>query len=166
LLNLGSKCWPIFEFGSHKRSRGVSVLPTLFETLASHRCLRSHLRAHVDLFLELNLLRSTIVHNNAIQRAAPSSPPKKCHFVCCISRQNLCVFIKISCIVYTQTWIQVFLIQVFLNGDLDAKLVSCIPGFTEINNRRIRTTIKLHDFIVHSTFSPKIAKMFLVLYSF
>ena len=30
--------------------------------------------------------------------------------------------------VYTQTWIQVFLIQVFLNGDLDAKLVSCIPG--------------------------------------
>jgi hypothetical protein len=40
----------------------------------------------------------------------------------------LCVFIKISCIVYTQTWIQVFLIQVFLNGDLDAKLVSCIPG--------------------------------------
>ena len=40
----------------------------------------------------------------------------------------MCVFIKISCIVYTQTWIQVFLIQVFLNGDLDAKLVSCIPG--------------------------------------
>jgi hypothetical protein len=39
------------------------------------------------------------------------------------------VFIKISCIVYTQTWIQVSLIQVFLNGDLDAKLVSCIPGF-------------------------------------
>ena len=30
----------------------------------------------VDLFLELNLLRTTIVHNNAIQRAAPSFPPK------------------------------------------------------------------------------------------
>jgi len=28
---------------------------------------------------------------------------QKCHFVCCISRQNLCLFIKISCIVYTQT---------------------------------------------------------------
>ena len=42
----------------------------------SHRCLRSHLRAHVDLFLEFNLLRGIIVHNNAIQRAAPSSPPK------------------------------------------------------------------------------------------
>jgi hypothetical protein len=44
--------------------------------------------------------------------------------------KTLVVFIciKISCIVYTQTWIQVFLIQVFLNGDLDAKLVSCIPG--------------------------------------
>jgi hypothetical protein len=39
----------------------------------------------------------------------------------------LCVFIKISCIVYTQAWIQVFLIQVFFNRDLDAKLVSCIP---------------------------------------
>jgi hypothetical protein len=39
------------------------------------------------------------------------------------------LFIKISCIMYTQTWIQVFLIQVFLNGDLNAKLVSCIPGF-------------------------------------
>jgi hypothetical protein len=32
----------------------------------------------------------------------------------------LCVFIKISCIVHTQTWNQVFLIHVFLNGDLDA----------------------------------------------
>ena len=42
----------------------------------SHRRLRSHSRAHIDLFLELNLLRSTIVRNNAIQRAAPSSPPK------------------------------------------------------------------------------------------
>ena len=58
---------------------------------------------------------------------------QKCHFVCCFSRQNLCVFIKISCIVYTQTWIQVYLIQVFLNGDLDAKLVSCIPGFRQKN---------------------------------
>jgi hypothetical protein len=38
----------------------------------SHRRLRSHLRAHVDLFLDLNFLRRTIVHNNAIQRAAPS----------------------------------------------------------------------------------------------
>jgi hypothetical protein len=28
---------------------------------------------------------------------------------------------------------QVFLIQVFLNGDLDAKLVSCIPGFSHIS---------------------------------
>ena len=28
--------------------------------------------------------------------------------------------------------IQVFLIQVFLNGDLDAKLVSCIPGLIEV----------------------------------
>ena len=42
----------------------------------SHHRLRNHLRAHVDLFLELNLIRSTLVHNNAIQRAAPSSPPK------------------------------------------------------------------------------------------
>jgi hypothetical protein len=33
----------------------------------------------------------------------------KMPFCFCISRQNLCVFIKISCIVYTQTWIQVFL---------------------------------------------------------
>jgi hypothetical protein len=63
-------------------------------------------------------------------------PPllRKCHFVCCISRQNLCVFIKISCIVNTQTWIQVFLIQVFLNGDLDAKLVSCIPGLSFVSH--------------------------------
>jgi hypothetical protein len=43
----------------------------------------------------------------------------------------LCLFIKISCIVYTQTWIQVALIQIFLNGVLDAQLVSCIPGFSD-----------------------------------
>ena len=49
-------------------------------------------------FLELNLLRSTIVHNNAIQRAAPSSPPKNA-ILFVVSP----VFIKISCIVYTQT---------------------------------------------------------------
>ena len=38
------------------------------------RRLRSHLRAHVDLFLELNLLRSTIVHNNAMQYKGQHPP--------------------------------------------------------------------------------------------
>jgi hypothetical protein len=58
---------------------------------ASHRCLRSHLRAHVDLFLELNLLRSTIVHNNAIQRAAPSFPPKN-DILFVVSPAKTCVY--------------------------------------------------------------------------
>ena len=76
-------------------------------------------------------LISFAVHNNANTKGSTFLSSQKCHFVCCISRQNLCLFIKISCIVYTQTWIQVFLIQVFLNGDLDAQLVSCIPGFSD-----------------------------------
>jgi hypothetical protein len=53
--------------------------------------LRSHLRAHVDLFLELNLLRSTIVHNNAIQRAAPSSPPNNA-ILFAVSPAKNCVY--------------------------------------------------------------------------
>ena len=57
----------------------------------SHRCLRNHLRAHVDLFLELNLLRSTIVHNNAIQRVAPSSPPKNA-ILFVVSPTKTCVY--------------------------------------------------------------------------
>ena len=57
----------------------------------SHRRLRSHLPAHVDLFLELNLLRSTIVHNNAIQRAAPSSPLKNA-ILFVVSPAKTCVY--------------------------------------------------------------------------
>ena len=57
----------------------------------SHRRLRSHLRAHVDLFLELNLLRSTIIYNNAIQRAAPSSPSKNAILFAVSSAKN-CVY--------------------------------------------------------------------------
>jgi hypothetical protein len=41
--------------------------------------------------LELNLLRSTIVHNNAIQRAAPSSPPKNA-IVFVVSPAKTCVY--------------------------------------------------------------------------
>jgi hypothetical protein len=50
-----------------------------------------HLRAHVDLFLELNLLHSTIVHNNAIQREAPSSPPKNA-ILFVVSPAKTCVY--------------------------------------------------------------------------
>jgi hypothetical protein len=57
----------------------------------SHRCLRSHLRAHVDLFLKFNLLRSTIVHNNAIQRATPFSPPKNA-ILFVVSPAKTCVY--------------------------------------------------------------------------
>ena len=57
----------------------------------SHRRLRSHLRAHIDLFLELNLLRSTIVHNNAIQREAPSSPPRNA-ILFVVSPAKTCVY--------------------------------------------------------------------------
>jgi hypothetical protein len=60
--------------------------------------------------------------------------------------------IKISCIVYTQTWIQVFLIQVFLNGDLDAKLVSCIPGLT------LHCTIIKYCLFVHKIFRHNFQK--------
>ena len=42
-------------------------------------------------FLELNLLRSTIVHNNAIQRAAPSSPPKN-DILFVVSPVKTCVY--------------------------------------------------------------------------
>ena len=42
-------------------------------------------------FLELNLLRSTIVHNNAIQRAAPSSPPKN-DILFVVSLAKTCVY--------------------------------------------------------------------------
>ena len=41
--------------------------------------------------LELNLLRSTIVHNNAIQRAAPSSPPKNA-ILFVVSPAKTCVY--------------------------------------------------------------------------
>ena len=89
------------------------------------RRLRSHLRAHVDLFLELNLLHSTNVDNNAIQRAAPSSPPKNA-ILFVVSPAKTYVYSSkflASCIHKLE------FIQVFLNGDLDAKLVSCIPSF-------------------------------------
>ena len=46
---------------------------------------------HVDLFLELNLLRRTIVYNNAIQRAAPSSPPKNA-ILFAVSPAKTCVY--------------------------------------------------------------------------
>jgi hypothetical protein len=62
-----------------------------FMEYTSHHRLRNHLRAHVDLFLELNLLRSTIVHNNAIQRAAPSSPPKNA-ILFVVSPAKTCVY--------------------------------------------------------------------------
>ena len=42
-------------------------------------------------FLELNLLRSTIVHNNSIQRAAPSSPPKN-DILFVLSPAKTCVY--------------------------------------------------------------------------
>ena len=57
----------------------------------SHRRLQSHSRAHIDLFLELNLLRSTIVHNNAMQRAAPSSPPRNA-ILFVVSPAKTCVY--------------------------------------------------------------------------
>jgi hypothetical protein len=62
------------------------------------------LRAHSDLFLKLNLLRSTIVHNNAIQREAPSSPPRNAilfvvHFYSIQVRSSF--LIQVSCMVYT-----------------------------------------------------------------
>jgi hypothetical protein len=41
--------------------------------------------------LELNLLRSTIVHNNAMQRAAPSSPPKNA-ILFVVSPAKTCVY--------------------------------------------------------------------------
>jgi hypothetical protein len=41
--------------------------------------------------LEFNLLRSTIVHNNAIQRAAPSSPPKNA-ILFVVSPAKTCVY--------------------------------------------------------------------------
>ena len=63
----------------------------------------------------------------------PPLLPKMTFFVV-VSPAKTCVYSSkflASCI--QKTWIQVFLIQVFLNGDLDAKLVSCIPGFTVFN---------------------------------
>jgi hypothetical protein len=47
--------------------------------------------SHIDLFLELNLPGSTIVHNNAIQRAAPSSPPKNA-ILFVVSPAKTCVY--------------------------------------------------------------------------
>jgi hypothetical protein len=70
----------------------------------SNRHLRIHLRAHVDLFLELNLLRSTIVHNNAIQRAAPSSPSKNAIlWIKCDKRQMTSCVHKMCGRTYGQT---------------------------------------------------------------
>jgi hypothetical protein len=42
-------------------------------------------------FLELNLLRSTIVHNNAIQRAAPASPLRNA-ILFIVSPAKTCVY--------------------------------------------------------------------------
>ena len=81
----------------------------------------------VDLFLEFNLLRTTIVHNNAIQRAAPSFPPKNAICLLHLQPKLVCIHQNFLHRVYTNLNSS-FLIQVFLNGDLDAKLVSCIPG--------------------------------------
>jgi hypothetical protein len=74
-----------------------------FKNIESPACnivsghLTSHfLRAHVDLFLELNLLRSTLVHNNAIQRAAPSSPPKNA-ILFVVSPAKTCMYSSSSC---------------------------------------------------------------------
>jgi hypothetical protein len=44
---------------------------------------------NIDIVLELNLLRRTIVHNNAIQREAPSSPPR-----------NAILFVVSSCLFF------------------------------------------------------------------
>ena len=61
----------------------------------------SHLRAHIDLFLELNLLRSTIVHNNAIQREAPSSPPRNAICLLYLPPKLVCIHQNFLHHVYT-----------------------------------------------------------------
>ena len=61
----------------------------------------------------------------------PPLLPKMSFCLLYLPPKLVCIHQKFLHRVYTNLNSSFFLIQVFLNGDLDAKLVSCIPGLKE-----------------------------------